>query len=132
MDFQFRPTASDYVAAQTAWLMRHPRALGRSLIPLIMLAVLVVVVPIRVAAQPARWREMLPALAWAIWPVGSFLVMRWRWSNQFSKSPSASTDVSATIDERGVILSAQGEQKSHYWSGFSKIYESGSIVVFEK
>ena len=34
MEIQFRWTDSDYVAAQMAWLIRHPRSLGRSLIPI--------------------------------------------------------------------------------------------------
>lgn len=97
-----------------------------------MLAVLLVVVPIRVALQPARWQELFPALAWTIWPIGSFLIMRWRWSKQFTKSPSSNIDMLATIDERGVTLSALGENKAYYWAGFSQIYESSAVVVFEK
>jgi hypothetical protein len=29
MDIQFRQNESDFVAAQTAWLIRHPLAIGR-------------------------------------------------------------------------------------------------------
>ena len=132
MDIQFRWTESDYVAAQTAWLIRHPRSLGRSLIPLAMLAILLVVVPVTVALHPDRWRQLLPVLAWTGWPVGSYFIMRWRWRKNFAKSPVAHVDVLATIDERGITLVGQGEQKTHYWSGFSQIYESSHVVVFEK
>ena len=106
MNIEYRPTDSDYVAAQTAWLLRHPRALGRSLIPLAMVALLVVLVPIRIALHPEQWREVLPGLGWIIWPVGSYLFLRWRWRKQFAKSPLANTDMSTSVDERGVTLSA--------------------------
>jgi hypothetical protein len=41
-------------------------------------------------------------------------------------------DVSAAIDERGITLSVRGKGKCHYWAGFSHIYESSRVVIFEE
>jgi len=132
MDIQFHRTEADYVSAQTAWLLRHPLAIGRSIIPLAGLALALVIVPIRFVLHRASWQELLAVLAWTGWPVLSYFWVRRRWRKIFAKSHQESVDVSATIDERGVTLSSQGEQKTHAWVGFSRIYESSRVVVLEK
>ncbi|MGI0133586.1 MAG: YcxB family protein [Candidatus Micrarchaeaceae archaeon] len=48
------------------------------------------------------------------------------------KSPLANADISATFDEHGITISVKGQQKTHWWAGFSQIYESRRVVIFEK
>jgi|SRR5579872_2151441 len=132
MDIQFRQNESDFVAAQTAWLIRHPLAIGRWVVPIAMLLVLLLIVPIRVALHRERWQDMLAALAWTGWPILSYFMLRRRWRKTFAKSSLENVDVLATVDDRGIALSSQGQQKCHYWSGFTRIYESRRVVVLEE
>jgi hypothetical protein len=133
MDIQFRPDDSDYVAAQTAWFMRHPTALGRQGLFFLLMLALMPLILIDLASRPGALRAALPRLlVIAALPVISYVLIRRNWQKKFAKSSLANTDVSATVDERGVTLSANGQQKTHSWAGFSSIYESSRVVVFEK
>ncbi len=133
MDIQFHSTESDYVAAQTAWLMRHPATLGRRGLFLLLALALFPIPLINLVVHPVAWRDTLPGLGIiAAWAAGSFVLVRAGWRKQFKESPLADADISATVDERGVTLSVRGEQNSHYWAGFSQIYESNRVVVLEK
>ena len=62
----------------------------------------------------------------------SVLVMVWRWHKQFIKSPLSNADMLADIDDRGITMSALGGKKTHWWAGFSRIYETRRVVMFEK
>ena len=56
----------------------------------------------------------------------------WRCHKQFQKSPLAEAEMLADIDDRGVTLSTLGEKKTHWWAGFSQIYETRRVVMLEK
>jgi hypothetical protein len=130
MEIQFCYTESDYVAAQTAWILHRPwkiiRGYWYSLLILCMLTVGLVV-------NPQRWKLDLffAAIAVAV-ALPNLLIMRWRWHRQFKHSDLANVDITAAVDERGITFSARGNQKTHMWVGFSQIYESSRTVVLEK
>ena len=132
MDIQFRPTELDYVAAQTAWSMRHPAALGRRGFFALMILALLPVLLVGFASGTVAWQMAPRLLIIESFPVIAYLLMRRDWHKQFAKSSLANTDVAATVDERGVTLSMRGEHKTHWWAGFSRIYESSRVVIFEK
>lgn len=75
---------------------------------------------------------LLIALVVVLSAAPSVLIMRWRWHRQFQKSRLAGVQMTADINERGVTLSAHGGQKIHLSAGFSQIYESRSVVMFEQ
>jgi hypothetical protein len=56
----------------------------------------------------------------------------WRSNRQFRRKYSGSTSVSASIDERGITLATEAIAKTHLWVGFTRIYESGRVIVLEK
>ena len=63
----------------------------------------------------------------------SLIMLRWRWHPQFKSNFSTETNITATLDERGVNLATtQGDQKTNLWASFSQTYESRSVVMFEK
>ena len=130
MEIQFRYTESDYVAVQYAWILHRPwkiiRGYWYSLLILCMVTVGVIV-------NPQRWQVGLAyGLVAVAVAIPGLLTMRWRWHRQFKQSDLADVDVTATVDEKGVMFSARGNQKTHMWAGFSQIYESNRTVVLEK
>lgn len=131
MGIQFRLTESDYVAARWAWLLHRP---WKIILGYWYSLVLLCIVIVTSALHPEKWGlALLIALVVVVLSASpSLLIMRWRWHRQFQKSPLADVGMTADIDERGVTLSAHGDQKTHLWAGFSQIYESRSVVMLEK
>jgi hypothetical protein len=115
MEVQFRTTESDYLAARLAWSL--------ALWPVLLLYLVM---------HPFYAPALRGFVVVALWDIGEVLLIRWQWQKQFAKSNIANTEVSATIDERGVTLCVHGEQKTYWWAGFSQIYESSRVVVFER
>jgi hypothetical protein len=118
------------MAARVAWHLHRPWMIVRgywySLLILCMAAGGLII-------KPENWMtDLILALAAVLAATPSLLMMWWRWHRQYQKSPLANTDMLADIDDRGVTLSAQGEKKTHWWAGFSQIYETGRVVMLEK
>ncbi len=130
MEIQFRWTESEDAAARLAWLLHRPMKLAMAY--WYSLAILGMVV-VGTIVKPQNWRL---ALAYALVAIAAatpnLILTRWRWHKQFKKLPQANANISATVDGRGVTLSALDEQKTHWWAGFSQIYESRRAVVLEK
>jgi hypothetical protein len=133
MDIQFHLAETDYVAAQAAWLMRHPWAVGlRGLYFLVALVMFPVFLG-RVAIHPSDWRKTLPGLlVVSLYSIGPILALRWSWHRAFAKLSQAERHWSATVDERGLTLSAEGQHKTHPWAEFSHVFETGRVVIFKK
>ncbi len=130
MGIQFQWTASDDMAARVAWLLHRPWAIVRgywySLLILSMAAVGLII-------KPQNWKtDVIFGLAAVVAAAPSLLLMWWRWHRQFQKSPLANADMLADIDDRGVTLSARSGEKTHWWAGFSQIYETRRVVMLEK
>jgi hypothetical protein len=134
MEVQFRATESDHLAARIAWSLRHPLKVVKfregviSLLALALWPVLLVYLAMHPFSRPALRGFIIATL----WNTSEVLLIRWQWRKQFAKSNIANADVSAIIDERGMTLSAHGEQKTYWWAGFSQVYESSRVVVFER
>lgn len=128
MTMDVRYAESDYVSAQTAWLMQHPFALVRGFwYPL---AVLVVVI-IAVANHPEHWRNAVIVALIAVGLIAfSLLITRWRWHRQFKKIPWMQHLVSATLDGQGIKLKGEGFEAVDYWGTISDIRETDSVFVF--
>ena len=134
MEVQFRATESDYLAARMAWSLRHPLRVDtsrRGLISLMALALWPVLL-LYLAMHPFSRPVLRGFILASLWNILEVLLIRWEWRRQFAKSNIANTDVSAAIDERGLTLSARGDQITYWWASFSQIYESSRVVVFEK
>jgi len=93
-DLQY--TESDYVSAQTAWLMQHPFTLIQGFwYPIAVL----VVVAIAVVNHPEHWPNAVIGAMIAVGLIAfSLLITRWRWHRQFSKTPWMQNPVSVTVD----------------------------------
>jgi hypothetical protein len=128
---QYRLTESDDLAARWAWFLHRPLKI---ILHYWYSTVLLCIVIATVAFHPEKWVvALLIALVVVVLSAGpNLLIMRWRWHRQFQKSRLADVQMSADISERGVTLSANGDQKIHLWAGFSQIYESRSVVMLEK
>lgn len=134
MEVQFRAMRSDYLAARMAWALRHPLKVDtsrRGIISLVVLALWPVLL-LELAIHPFDAAVLRGFVVITLWDAGEVFLIRWQWRKQFAKSSIANTDVSATIDERGITLSADGKQNTYPWAGFSQIYESGRVLVFER
>lgn len=130
MGIQFRWAESDDMAARAAWLLHRPWKIVRgywySSLILCMSAVGLII-------KPQNWRtDLILGLAALAAASPSLLMMWWRWHRQFLKSPLANADMLADIDDRGVTMSVQGASKTHWWAGFSQIYETRRVVMLEK
>lgn len=130
MDMQFRWTEADDVAARIAWILHRPWKIIRGYWYSLFILCIVVV---GLIVKPENWKTdfFFALLALAV-AAPSILIMRWRWHQEFKKSPLANVDTTATVDERGITLSALGGQKTNLWVGFSEIYESSRVVILEK
>jgi hypothetical protein len=83
--------------------------------------------------KPHEWRNELLAVILAVLLAMPETIRTWRrWHRHFNRSLSTDTENVATIDERGVTIAAQGRQQMHPWPGFSRVYDSRRVVVFEK
>jgi hypothetical protein len=83
--------------------------------------------------NPQKWKlDLLLGVLAVAAAIPSLLIMRWRWHRQFRQSDLVDVDITATVDDRGVTLSARDNQKTHMWVGFSQIYESSRTVILEK
>jgi hypothetical protein len=130
MDIQFRWTEADYFAAQLAGLYRRPWKIFFGFWYSI---VLLCIVAAALVMKPENWRNELFGLVLVAVTAAPGILRTWRsWHRQFKKLYSTAIECIAAIDERGVTLAAQGQQKTHWWAGFSRIYESKRVVVFEK
>jgi len=130
MNVQFRWTESDYIAAQLAWLYRRP---WKILFGFWYSITLLCIVAAALVMKPQNWRNELLGVLLAVGIATPGIIRSWwRWHRQFKKAYSPDVEYIATVDERGVTLAAQGQQKTHWWAGFSRIYESRRVVVFEK
>jgi YcxB-like protein len=130
MDLQFRWTESDYIAAQCAWILQRPwKIIGGYWYSLTIICIVV----IALVVKPQNWRVSLIYLSVAVAAaIPGSLITWWRWHRQYQKYFSPDVDIMATVDEGGVTLKAKGEQKTHSWAEFSRVYESSRVVVLEK
>lgn len=129
MEILFHWTESDYVAARIARLLRHP---GKFVLGQVELLIFLGFCVVAMVVKPTDWRIGLnDALLFLGVAIPGLLWSRWRLHKKFMKLPLADTDIVATIDGRGITISAKGQQKTHWWAGFSQIYESSRVVVLE-
>jgi hypothetical protein len=130
MDVQFRWTESDYFAAQLAWMYRRP---WRILFGFKYSILLLFIVAAALVMKPENWRNELIGIMLAAVIATPEILRTWRrWHRHFKKFYATDVEYIATIDERGVTLAAQGQQKTDSWTGFSRIYESRRVILFEK
>jgi hypothetical protein len=130
MEIHFCHVESDYIAAQTAWTLHRPWKIIRGYwYSLIVLGIVI----FGVIVNPNGWRlELLVGVGVIVATTPSLLITWWRWHRQFKRLELANVDVTATVDGAGVTLSAQGNQRTLMWAGFSQIYESRRTLVLEK
>ena len=130
MTIQFRWTESDYFAAQLAWLYRRPWEI---VVQFKYAIGWVCIIAAALIMKPQEWRnELLGLILAVLLAMPETIRTCQRWHRHFKKAFSTNTDNVATIDERGVTLATQGQQKTHSWAEFSRIYESRRVVVLEK
>ena len=130
---QFQLTEADYVAAQAGWLVRHPWEVGLRGLYFLVALVLFPVFLGRAAIHPSDWRSTLPnLLVVTLYSLGPILALRWSWHRAFAKLSPAQKNWSATVDERGLTLSAEGQHKTHSWGEFSGVFETSRMVFFKK
>jgi YcxB-like protein len=132
---EFRWTASEYVSAQRTRLMHRPRLIVRRFwyaLAIVFMALIGNLV--LVLRHPNDWTyALLTVLLFAVvWFPPGILAMWLRWRRDFRLGFPTEGSVSATVDEQGVRLGTKGAEKSTHWVGFSEIYESNRVVIFEK
>jgi len=133
MEIQFRLTEADYISARAAWLLRHPWAVGLSGLYFPIALVMLPVFLGRLVIHPSDWRKsLLNLLVVTLYSIGPILALWWSWHRGFAKLASAERDWSATADERGLTLSAEGKHQTHSWAEFSHVFEAGRVVIFGK
>ena len=83
--------------------------------------------------KPQEWRnELLAVILAALMALPETIRTARKWHRHFNRFFSKDAENLATIDERGVTIAAQGRRETHGWQGFSRIYDAGRVVVFEK
>jgi hypothetical protein len=130
MTLLFNWAESDYVSAYWAWLLRRPWKIALGSWYSLLILGMVVVGAIR---DSQNWRTQLvyAAIALGAAAVG-FARTRWNMHRLFKNVLLPDGLVTAGVDERGISLSAQGVEKPHLWTEFSRVYETRSVVVLEK
>lgn len=132
MTLQFCWTESDYVSAQCSRLLHHPWRVVRDFFrPLAIIVVSLMLSITVVATHSPDWRAAFDfaVVVPLVFAAPCLLGLRWRWHKQFRRKFSANVNSTATIDEKGVILTGH---KAHLWVGFTGIYESSRVVLMEE
>ncbi len=126
---QFHWSEADYVSAQKVWLRRHPWAHLRGYwIPVAFAALSIAFV----VFKPEAGLRGLMGIALALLLFGfSALRTRWRWHQDFIRTPLWQVEVTAKVDLHGVNLQSQSYNLHHSWGECSDIYEAAGVIIIE-
>ena len=126
---QFHWNETDFVSAQKVWLRRHPWAHLRGYwIPVAFAALSIAFV----VFKPEAGLRGLMGIALALLLFGfSALRTRWRWHQDFIRTPLWQVEVTAKVDLHGVNLQSQSYNVHHSWGECSDIYEAAGVIIIE-
>ena len=126
---QFHWNEADYVSAQKVWLRRHPWTHLRGYwFPVAVGALSAAIV----VFKPDVGLKGMFGVALALLLIGfSALRTRWRWHQNFKRTPLWHDEVAAKVDQNGINLHSQSYDVHHSWGECSDIYESEGVINFE-
>jgi hypothetical protein len=133
MTIQFSWAESDYASAWYAWSSRHlwkifmqnPEGIGVPICGVLFAIILL-------ANRSPDWRAAIGIIFGSLLlSVAYYLGIRWRLHRDFRKRFRRNVAVTVTLDEGGVAFTYEVPVRSHFWVGFTKIYESRRTVVMD-
>ncbi len=133
MTLEFCRTESDYRAARFSWLLHHPwKAFEEFPDQVAGIAACLLVSVLAFADREVDWRMAFRSVVFgALIAAAGYAWFLWRSHAQFRRKFSANASVTAGIDERGITLTGGANHRPFLWVGFTRIYESGRVIVME-